>query len=497
MHKHYKDSIDELGLEVTEHTNAMLAYWDKNLICRFANKAYIEWFGIDPEQMINKMHISQLLGPLFQKNLVYINAVLSGREQVFERSISTPSGETKNARATYMPDFVNGKVEGFYVHVADVSPLDPSAKSIADSIGRYTSSLEGTLTAVERTLRQSVLTEFPGIEYLAKKHYISESKLKRDFKERYKTTIFCYYRDLQMELAHQYISEKKCNKSQMALMLNFSNPSNFSTCYKKYLTELSVKQAVGKIKKESEERYKTFVEQVPFQIAMFDTHLNYMAASKMWVDDYRMGDKQFIGKNLYDLSPGVKEKFGDVLEGCLKGHIDKNDGALVERMNGAFAWMRWDIRPWYTIEQEIGGLIMMTEDLTPSKRLEEENKRLALILEKANEITRVGAWQRNFRTNTGFWSKILKEILEVPDDFDPVLSTAIEFYKEGSSRDLAKKVLKEAQDKGASFDIEVDMVTAKGKEKKVRVIGYPDFANGKCEMISGIFQDITHNTSIR
>ena len=70
MNKFHNDDIDVLGLEVTEHANAMLAYWDKDLICRFANKAYIEWFGVDPEQMINKMHISKLLGRLFQKNLV-------------------------------------------------------------------------------------------------------------------------------------------------------------------------------------------------------------------------------------------------------------------------------------------------------------------------------------------------------------------------------------------------------------------------------------------
>jgi len=84
----------ELGFDVTKHTVAMLAYWDKNLICRFANNAYFEWFGVRPEDMINKMHIRDILGPLYEKNLVHINGALNGKVQVFERPIPTSDGKT-------------------------------------------------------------------------------------------------------------------------------------------------------------------------------------------------------------------------------------------------------------------------------------------------------------------------------------------------------------------------------------------------------------------
>lgn len=63
----------------------MLAYWDSNVICRFANNAYIKWFGKSKNEMIDKIHISELLGPLYEKNLPYIKAALLGKTQVLDR----------------------------------------------------------------------------------------------------------------------------------------------------------------------------------------------------------------------------------------------------------------------------------------------------------------------------------------------------------------------------------------------------------------------------
>ena len=126
--------FDELGLLVTDQVSAMLAYWDKDLISRFANNAYHEWFGRTREEMIDKMHISELLGPLFEKNLPYINAVLAGKRQVFEREIPIPNGKgTRHSLATYIPDIKDGQVIGFFVHVADITHVKNLEKQLMQS----------------------------------------------------------------------------------------------------------------------------------------------------------------------------------------------------------------------------------------------------------------------------------------------------------------------------------------------------------------------------
>lgn len=117
------EMLNEFGLLVADHVSAMLAYWDKNLICRFANKSYLEWFGKKREDMIDKMTIQELLGPLFQQNLPYITGVLQGIPQTFEREIPVPGGQgIRHSLANYVPHIADGEVQGFFVHVADISP---------------------------------------------------------------------------------------------------------------------------------------------------------------------------------------------------------------------------------------------------------------------------------------------------------------------------------------------------------------------------------------
>lgn len=115
--------LNEFGLLVADHVSAMLAYWDKNLVCRFANNSYLEWFGKKREDMIDKMTIDELLGPLYQKNLHYITEVLKGNPQTFEREIPIPGGSgTRHSLANYFPHIVDGEIQGFFVHVADITP---------------------------------------------------------------------------------------------------------------------------------------------------------------------------------------------------------------------------------------------------------------------------------------------------------------------------------------------------------------------------------------
>ena len=129
--------LDHLSLLVTDQVDAMLAYWDKDLVCRFANKAYMDWFGKSPAEMIGKMTLPQLLGSsLYEKNKVFIEGALSGQRQSFERDIITPLKGTRNSIANYYPHIDNGEVKGFFVHVADITTVKILEKELLASLER-------------------------------------------------------------------------------------------------------------------------------------------------------------------------------------------------------------------------------------------------------------------------------------------------------------------------------------------------------------------------
>lgn len=473
------------GFDLNNNTNTILAYWDKDLVCRFVNNAVFNWFGLMPEHMINKTNLPDFLGPVYEHNLPHIEAALKGKTQVFNQMISVPSGKVLNARITYVPDFDEDNVKGIFMHVADVSHLNISDKPILD--GRLKETHQ-SIEDIEQTLKASVLTGFPGISNLAKKHYISESKLKRDFKDKYGTTIFAYYRNLQMELADKYINTKRYNKSEMALLLNFSNPSNFSSCYKKYLKH---KKANVEGANESYVTYQNFVNHAATAVAMFDINMHFIAVSPKWRQVYDLIGTELSGKSLNEVLPDIEEKFRVLQLDLLKGHVNNYANVFISQKAGRLGWIRLEIQPWYRNTDEVGGVLIFTEDITALKQTEEKDKQFFEILNKTSEIERIGTWYRDFKTNTVEWSKVTREILEVSNDYVvPDLETSLKFYKEGKSRDMVKRSLEDVFKKRSSFDIEVELISAKGNLKHVRVICYSEFDNGKCERISGIFHDI-------
>lgn len=114
---------------------SMIGYWDRNLINRFANRAYHDWFGVQANELPGK-HIRELLGErLFELNLPYMEAALRGEPQTFERLIRKPGTDIqRHALAHYLPDIVDGDVRGFYALVHDVSELTENRRRLAAAL---------------------------------------------------------------------------------------------------------------------------------------------------------------------------------------------------------------------------------------------------------------------------------------------------------------------------------------------------------------------------
>jgi diguanylate cyclase (GGDEF)-like protein/PAS domain S-box-containing protein len=112
----------DLMRRLLDSVPAMLAYWDLDQRCRLANRAYESWFGVKPEALLGRT-LADLLGPIYPLNRPYIEAALRGEPQAFEREIPNPSGgPPRHSQAYYVPDVVDGLVQGMFVLVADITP---------------------------------------------------------------------------------------------------------------------------------------------------------------------------------------------------------------------------------------------------------------------------------------------------------------------------------------------------------------------------------------
>lgn len=111
----------------------MVGYWNKNLQCTFANHAYLEWFGKTQEQM-QGIYIHELMGQeLFLQNEPYIRTALAGERQSFERTLIKVDGSTGYVWAHYIPDWMDGQVQGFFVLVSDITDLKKSDSDLQEN----------------------------------------------------------------------------------------------------------------------------------------------------------------------------------------------------------------------------------------------------------------------------------------------------------------------------------------------------------------------------
>ncbi|KPZ59969.1 ATP-binding protein [Pseudoalteromonas sp. P1-7a] len=118
-------------------------------------------------------------------------------------------------------------------------------------------------------------------------------------------------------------------------------------------------------------------------------------------------------------------------------------------------------------------------------------------LSKLENIANIGTWEVDLIENKVYWSKQTKRIHQVADDYQPIIDNAIEFYKDGSSKDAINQAVENAINKGEKWNLELEVITAQNQEIWISTFGEAEFHEGNCIRLFGTFQDITESILLR
>ena len=116
-----------------------------------------------------------------------------------------------------------------------------------------------------------------------------------------------------------------------------------------------------------------FVKNTPAAVAMFDTNLHYIAYSQKWLQDYNLGEQDLTGRHHYDVFPEIRQMpfWMDVHNRCLAGETIQQEEDSFNRTDGRKHWLFWEVKPWFNENGAIGGIIMITMDITARKQAED------------------------------------------------------------------------------------------------------------------------------
>ena len=148
-------------------------------------------------------------------------------------------------------------------------------------------------------------------------------------------------------------------------------------------TELAERKQAQIALQQREAILRLFVQYAPAGIAMFDRDMRYLMASQHWVDEYSLESvESLINRSHYDIFPEIPEQWRQIHQRCLAGAVEKCDEDLFVRLDGTQQWMWWEVHPWYTTKDEIGGIIIFAVDVSRRKQVEIALKELNASLEQ-------------------------------------------------------------------------------------------------------------------
>ncbi|RYE39284.1 MAG: PAS domain S-box protein, partial [Sphingobacteriales bacterium] len=146
---------------------------------------------------------------------------------------------------------------------------------------------------------------------------------------------------------------------------------------------------------------------------------------------------------------------------------------------GRSKWLAWTSQP--LKDERL--VYSVAKDITEKKELEQ-------LLLDSNILAKIGSWEISFPEKAVRWSSITREIMQADPNFIPSQETPIgEFYPQDAMTKMTTYI-REAEERGTTWDQVLQVKTVSGKLKWVRSIGSTEFIQGKCLRIFGSLQDI-------
>ncbi len=131
----------------------------------------------------------------------------------------------------------------------------------------------------------------------------------------------------------------------------------------------------------SNKKLRVFIDNAPVGIVMLDKELRYLFASHQWLEDRQLKIENIVGKSHFEVNPTLPERWKETHRRCLAGATETAAEDSLVLPDGRLTWIKWEVRPWLESNGTVGGLILMSEDITDRKHAEEQLRIAAIAFQ--------------------------------------------------------------------------------------------------------------------
>ncbi|WP_418314803.1 PAS domain S-box protein [Piscinibacter sakaiensis] len=242
---------------------------------------------------------------------------------------------------------------------------------------------------------------------------------------------------------------------------------------------------------ESEARHRAILDAQSELISQALPDGTLIYANPAYAQHFGSDVDALIGSNLFDY---VEPADRDTVRSLISRVLETGERAIgVNRMasaGGEEEWFAWT----NTRQIDAAGRTLLHSvgrDISAQKRAEKALRDSEALLQRTGRVAGVGGWQLDLQTGALTWSAQTRAIHEVDSTYIPTVDEAVKFYAP-EARQLIEAAVRAAIEDGKAWDLELPLVTAKGRRIWVRAQGECELdASGAPLRLVGAFQDIT------
>ncbi|AOW11592.1 hypothetical protein LPB72_22950 [Hydrogenophaga crassostreae] len=386
---------------IADGVPVQLAFYDRDLICRFANASYARWLGTDPKALLG-LHLSDITRPeYFRQGQPHLQATLKGEARRFEGERVFPDGHRFYASIEYAPYIEQGEVQGLFIQMLDISERRAAEMQVNEANRHLSEAL---------TLSQNLYNQAPcgyhSLDINGVYVSINDTELRWLGYEREEVVGKLGFRDFIQPISTKLLEDRltrlvagegvdsaeyylrRRDGTIFPALLSSTGVLDASGRYLRSNTtvvDITERKAAEVALRESQHFLHTITEQIPGVVAYVDATLCYRFANAEHKRFYGLDPADLLGQHA---SVGLpKEMWVHVkprMHAALSGQAQKYE-AWRDKPNGERVFISSSYLP-DVHEGVVKGIFIQIFDITDRKRVEERvsnlNEELELNIKK-------------------------------------------------------------------------------------------------------------------
>ncbi len=242
----------------------------------------------------------------------------------------------------------------------------------------------------------------------------------------------------------------------------------------------------------------SFIDYTPARLAVFDKNMRFLAASRNWIEAANYGERDVIGTCYYDRFPQLPEKFRQIHARALKGEVCSSDHDYYDHPDGQRDWYRWECRPWKTPDGDIGGVIVLNQDITGIMQALNRAEQAENRVQRAIDVANLAVWELDVKKRELTTVGPFNELFDTPLSADRLARNPFVFVHPLDRADVIKTWREAVREGRKSFTVEHRVI--REDETEIWVQNMCTFVydeNGQTHSILGAFLNTTESKLAR